>query len=178
MHFKNTTGLWQLRYKPPKGKTADCFFICGYKSEAAAVADISLLTKHLNTNKARISSFKPNFGIIITPVLDNKGLTVSNFIITLPVNTINSSNSARSAYTRNYYSTNSESCRPRYCFFAYCLAPVRMFIVFVFTGAPIKKRKRVSLDASDIQPSAPLANLERGAIWSSVVKERSRISLR
>ncbi len=49
------------------------------------MADIPLLTKHLNTNKARLSSFKPNFGIIITPVFDNKRLSDSNVIITLPV---------------------------------------------------------------------------------------------
>ena len=81
--FNTKLSVWRLRYKPPKGKTADCFFICGYKSEAAAVADIPLLTKHLNTNKARISSFKPNFGIL-TPVFVDNDLTECD-VITFPV---------------------------------------------------------------------------------------------
>jgi hypothetical protein len=75
--FNTKLSVWRLRYKPPKGKTADCFFISGYKSEAAAVADIPLLTKHLNTNKARISSFKPNLGSLSVADLTEQTILVA-----------------------------------------------------------------------------------------------------
>ena len=51
-------------------------------SEAAAVADIHLLTKHLNTKFQRIGSFVPNYGI--SPVLDDKNLTDCD-VIAFPV---------------------------------------------------------------------------------------------
>jgi hypothetical protein len=41
--FNSRYKLWQLRYKPPNRKTAGCFFINGYLSEADAETDIPLL---------------------------------------------------------------------------------------------------------------------------------------
>ena len=67
MHSLNTKlGVWRLRYKPPNGKTDNCFYISGYLSSESALADIPLLTKHLNIKNSRITSFQPNFGSMST----------------------------------------------------------------------------------------------------------------